>query len=68
MKVEVKDFTGTPAEMICHRYSVCFTVKLGAEKEFVPTDFAKFVDITFCIIDQVAGGKCYSKPITFSMN
>ena len=64
----MKEFIGTPVDLIINSYSVVFRVEEGEEQEFKPSEFAKFIDIAFCVIDEETGEEFYTETITYSMN
>jgi hypothetical protein len=64
----MREFIGTPVDLIISPYTVVFRVEEGDEQEFKPTEFAKFIDIAFCVIDKRTGEEIYTEPITYSMN
>jgi hypothetical protein len=64
----MRDILGTPVDLIISPYTVVFRVEEGEEQEFKPAEFAKFIDISFCVIDVETGEEIYTEPITFSMN
>ena len=64
----MREFIGTPVDLIISPYTVVFRVEEGDEQEFKPTEFAKFIDIALCVIDEETGEEIYTEPITYSMN
>jgi len=62
------EMIGTPIDVIVNPYTVAFRVGEGSDNEFVASDFAKFVEIAFCIFDDETGEEYYTEPITYSMN
>ncbi len=64
----MKEFIAIPIDLIINSYSVAFRVEEGEEQEFKPSEFAKFIDIVFCFIDEESGEEIYADPITYSMN
>ncbi len=59
---------GTPANLIIRLYRAVFKVGEGAEVEFIAFEFARFIEVAFCIIDVETGEEFYTGPITYSMN
>jgi hypothetical protein len=64
----MSEMIGTPVEKIVNLYTVAFRVGEGTDHEFVASDFAIFVDVAFCVVNEETGDKFYTEPITYSMN
>jgi hypothetical protein len=64
----MRDIIATPVEIVICPYTVVFLVKEGTEQEINRAELAKFVDITFCVIDVETREEIYTEPITYSMN
>ncbi|MHA2030582.1 MAG: hypothetical protein ACW99Q_14435 [Candidatus Kariarchaeaceae archaeon] len=64
----MSDMIGTPIDLVINLYTMAFNVGKGPEEEFIASDFARFIDIAFCLIDKETGDEFYTEPITYSMN
>ena len=64
----MSEMIGTPIEKIVNLYTVAFRVGEGTDNEFVASEFATFVDVAFCVLNEETGEKFYTEPITYSMN
>jgi hypothetical protein len=64
----MRDIIGTPIDLVINLYTMAFKVGEGPEEEFIVSDFARFIDIAFCLIDKETGEEFYTEPITYSMN
>ena len=64
----MREIIGTPIDLVINLYSMAFKVGEGAEEEFIASEFARFIDIAFCLIDVETGDEFYTEPITYSMN
>jgi hypothetical protein len=64
----MRDMIGTPIDLVINLYTMAFKVEEGPEEELIVTDFARFIDIAFCLIDKETGEEFYTEPITYSMN
>ena len=64
----MKENIEIPDDLVITLYSVAFRVEEGEEQELMPSEFAKFIDVTFCVKDKTTGDEIYTEPITYSMN
>jgi hypothetical protein len=64
----MRDLIGTPIDLVVNLYTLAFKVGEGPELELIASDYAKFIDIAFCLIDKETGEEFYTEPITYSMN
>jgi hypothetical protein len=62
------EMIGTPIDIIVNLYTVAFTVGESTDQELIASDFAKFVEVTFCVLIEETGEEFYSEPVTYSMN
>ena len=64
----MREMIGTPIDVIVNFYTVAFTVGEGNDQELVASDFAKFIEVTFCVLIEETGEEFFSEPVTYSMN
>ena len=64
----MRDIIGIPKELVVNSYTLAFKVEEGPEDEPINSEFAKFIEVAFCLIDVETGEEFYSEPITYSMN
>ena len=64
----MRDIIGTPVDLVINSYSIAFKFGEGAEKELIASEYARFVEVAFCLIDEETGEEFYTEPITYSMN
>jgi len=64
----MSEMIGTPIEKIVNFYTVAFRVGEGSDNEFMASDFAIFVDVAFCVLNEETGETFYTEPVTYSMN
>jgi hypothetical protein len=64
----VNDLVGIPTEVIICPYSLVFRATEAREIGIKRIDIAKFVDISFNVIDDETGEEFCSEPITHSLN
>ena len=64
----MREMIGTPIDVIVNFYTVAFTVGEGNDEELVASDFAKFIEVTFCVLIEETGEEFFSEPVTYSMN
>jgi hypothetical protein len=64
----MRKILGTPVDLVINLYTMAFKVGEDAEEEFIASEFARFIDVAFCLIDKETGEEFYSEPITYSMN
>ena len=64
----MREMIGTPIDVIVNLYTVAFNVGAGTENEFVASEYAKFVEVAFCVFSEETGEEFYTEPITYSMN
>ncbi len=64
----MKGIIGKPDNFVIRLYTAAFKVGEGAEKELIASEYARFVEVAFCLIDEETGEEFYTEPITYSMN
>jgi hypothetical protein len=64
----MREMIGTPLDIIVNPYTVAFRVGEDSDKEFIASDFAKFVEVAFCVYNEETGEEFYTEPVTYSMN
>jgi hypothetical protein len=64
----MRGILGTTIDLIFNLHTVAFKVVKGTGDQIIASEFAKFIVITYCVIDQETEEEFYTKPITFSMN
>jgi hypothetical protein len=64
----MRELIGTPIDIIVNLYTVAFKVGEGAEQEFLVSEFARFVEVVFCVLVEETGEEFYTEPVTISMN
>jgi hypothetical protein len=64
----MRDIIGTPVDLIIRLYRAVFKVGEGSEEEFIAIEFARFIEIAFCIIDVETGEEFFTEPIIHSLN
>jgi hypothetical protein len=64
----MRELIGTPIEIIVNPYTVAFKVGEGTDDEFVASEFAKFVEVAYCVYVEETGEAFDTEPITYSMN
>ena len=61
----MREIIGTPADLIDPLQSLVFRVEASTEQEIEPTEFAKFIDITFFVMDDETEDEIYTEPIIY---
>jgi hypothetical protein len=64
----MRELIGTPIDIIVNIYTVAFKVGEGTDREFLVSEFAKFIEVEFCVLIEETGEEFYTEPITVSMN
>ncbi len=64
----MRDIIGIPKDLVVNSYTLAFKVEEGPEDEIIASEYAKFIEVAFCLIDVQTGEEFYSEPITYSMN
>jgi hypothetical protein len=64
----VRDIIGIPKDLVVNSYTLAFKAEDGPDNENTESEFAKFIEVAFCLIDVETGEEFYSEPITYSMN
>ena len=64
----MREMIGTPVDVIVNVYTVAFRVGEGTEQDFVASEYAKFIEVAFCVLDETTGEEFYTEPVTYSMN
>ena len=64
----MRDIIGIPKELVVNSYTLVFKVEEGLDDELFASEYAKFIEVAFCLIDVENGEEFYSEPITYSMN
>jgi len=64
----MREMIGTPLDVIVNPYTVAFKVGEGTDNEFLASEYAKFVEVAFCVFNEETGEEFYTEPITYSMN
>ena len=62
------EMIGTPIDVIVNLYTVAFKVGEDTENDLIASEFAKFIEVAFCILIEETGEEFYTEPITYSMN
>ncbi len=64
----MREMIGTPIEMIVNVYTVAFRVSEGTDNQLTASEFAKFIEVAFCVSIDETGEEFYTEPVTLSMN
>ena len=64
----MRDIIGIPKKLVVNSYTLAFKVEEGPEDEFIASEYARFIEVAFCLIDVETGEEFYTEPITYSMN
>ena len=64
----MREILGTPVDLVINAYTMAFKVGEGAEEELIASEYARFIEVAFCLIDKETGEEFYTEPITYSMN
>ena len=64
----MRDIIGTPIDLVINIYTFAFKVEEGPEDEFIASEYARLIEVAFCLIDVETGEEFYTEPITYSMN
>lgn len=62
------EIIGTPIDIIVNLYTVAFKVGEDTDHGLIAADFAKFVEVAFCVLIEETGEEFYTEPVTYSMN
>lgn len=64
----MKKFIETPVELMVSLYTVAFRVEEGCEQEFRPSEFARFIETSYLVVDEDTDEVVPTEPIIHSMN
>ncbi len=64
----MKKFIEVPVELMISAYTVAFRVEEGCELEFMPSEFARFVETAYIVLDEDTNEVNSTDPIIHSMN
>jgi hypothetical protein len=64
----MKEMVTTPIGLIWSEYTVAFKVGENDEYEFTASEYARFIDIAFNLIDEKTGELFNTVASTYSMN
>ncbi len=64
----MKKFIEVPVELMISVYTVAFRVEEGCELEFMPSEFARFVETAYLVLDEDTNEVNSTDPIIHSMN
>jgi hypothetical protein len=64
----MREILGTPVDLVINAYTMAFKVGEGAEEELIASEYARFIEVAFSLIDKETGEEFYTEPITYSMN
>ena len=64
----MKKFIDVPVELMINAYTVAFRVEEGYELEFKPSEFARFVETSYLVLDEATDEVNSTEPIIHSMN
>jgi len=64
----MKKFIETPVELMVSLYTVAFRVEEGGELEFQPSEFARFIETSYLVVDEETDEVVPTEPIIHSLN
>jgi len=64
----MKKFIETPVELMISLYTVAFRVEEGGELEFRPSEFARFIETSYLVVDEETDEVVPTEPIIHSLN
>jgi hypothetical protein len=64
----MKKFIEVPVELMISVYTVAFRVEEGGDNEFVPSEFARFIETAYLVMDEETDEIQATESIIHSMN